>query len=160
MASLRDKLLAKCVPEPNSGCWLWEGCLSNPSRPKVAARYGVMRINKRLRLAHRVSYALFNGALPDDLVVRHTCDNTYCVNPEHLLGGTQRDNVEDRERRGRGNQPKGMGKPNAKLTDDDVLEIRRLRLTGMSAIRIAAVMGIKIPTVENVVFHGAWSHVK
>lgn len=51
--------------------------------------------------AHRVSYALANGTLPKASVVRHTCDNPPCVNPAHLLAGTQKENMADRKARKR-----------------------------------------------------------
>ena len=113
-------------PEPNSGCHLWLRYLTNQG-------YGQMRIGGRkakLTLAHRLAYQFFVADIPPKLIIRHLCDNPACVNPEHLLLGTQQDNSDDMVRRkrygGPRNLPKGADHPrsNAKLSDDDVREIR------------------------------------
>ena len=115
------------IPEPNSGCYLWLRYLSNYG-------YGQMRIGGRkekLILAHRLAYQFFVADIPDKLIVRHACDNPSCVNPDHLLLGTQQDNSDDMVRRkrygGPRNLPKGADHPrsNAKLSDDDVRAIRK-----------------------------------
>lgn len=74
-------------------CWPWRGGRNSDG-------YGVFRAGRRLLLAHRIAYALAHGA-PGRRVVRHECDNPSCVNPAHLLAGTQRDNVRDMIARGR-----------------------------------------------------------
>lgn len=75
---------------------------------------------------HRIAYCEAHGLHLDDIkgkVVRHTCDNGRCINPEHLLLGTHQDNVQDRVDRDR--TPKGEGHCRAKLTAEQVVEIRR-----------------------------------
>lgn len=72
----------KYIPEPNSGCWLWEG--ASPNR-----RYGAMSWRGRRILAHRLSYAIHRGPVPSNMVVDHLCHNGFCVNPEHLEAKTQ-----------------------------------------------------------------------
>lgn len=72
----------KYVPEPNSGCWLWTGTSPN-------GRYGSMKWRGRRILAHRISYAIHCGPVPNDMVVDHLCHNGFCVNPEHLEMKTQ-----------------------------------------------------------------------
>ena len=57
--------------------------------------------------AHRVSYEMANGPIPDGLIIRHKCDNPNCVNPKHLESGTQKDNMLDASFRGRIN-PKSL----------------------------------------------------
>lgn len=69
-------------------CWEW--LASTDGRG-----YGQFRLNKKTPKAHLVSYELTYGPRPNDLVVRHTCDNTLCVRPDHLILGTQYDNVRD-----------------------------------------------------------------
>lgn len=75
-----------------SGCWEWQGAVSNPA-PK---NYGSFRLDGRARKAHQVAYELMHGAIPDGAVVRHLCDNPPCVNPAHLAVGTEADNHWDR----------------------------------------------------------------
>ena len=80
-------------------CWPWKGIVD-----KVHG-YGVGSISRQGKSqhwrAHRLSYIIHHGHLPEDLVVRHTCDNRPCVNPHHLLVGTPKDNAQDMMVRGR-----------------------------------------------------------
>jgi hypothetical protein len=71
-------------------CWIWTAA-------KTKDGYG----NYRSKYAHRVSYELYIGAIPEGLIVRHTCDVRHCVNPFHLLVGTKKDNTHDMIMRGR-----------------------------------------------------------
>lgn len=84
-------------PEPNSGCWLWIG-------KSLTTGYGQIRVGEywEYKLAHRVSYELFIGDLATGLQIRHKCDTPCCVNPDHLLVGTDQDNRSDMAKRGRG----------------------------------------------------------
>lgn len=81
---------------PNGDCWEWQAFI-NPS-----SGYGVFRMEKQQMGAHRASYLLHTGPIPDGMVVRHRCDNPICVNPAHLLVGTDFDNMRDMALRGRG----------------------------------------------------------
>ena len=64
--------------------------------------YGVKRFNKKTMLAHRVSYLISNGDIPDLMCVLHRCDNPCCVEPSHLWLGTHQDNMDDMNEKGRG----------------------------------------------------------
>jgi len=103
-------------------CWIWEGTKNNQTG------YGQLYSGGSCQLAHRVSYELHIGPIPEGLFVCHHCDNPICVNPAHLYAGTQLANMADKSRRGRwrGGSPPGMGNHNAKLTDAQVLEIKAL----------------------------------
>ena len=79
--------------------------------------------NRRIKSAHRVSWMLNRGEIPEDLCVLHICiANRRCVNPRHLYIGTQQDNMDDKVNQGR--VPNGEDHSGAKLTDADVAEIR------------------------------------
>lgn len=77
-----------------SDCWLWKGT-------KRAKGYGQFKWNGKNVAAHRMAYTLAYGSIPEGLLIRHTCDNPPCVNPNHLLVGTDADNVRDMMERGR-----------------------------------------------------------
>ena len=100
-----------------NGCWEWVGYFR-------AGGYGGFSMNGKNCAAHRVSYEAYKGKIPKGMVVRHSCDNPACINPDHLTLGTQRDNAADREARGRGSKLKGEQISTAKLTEKDVLGIR------------------------------------
>lgn len=99
-------------------CWNWTGC-KNP------AGYGVITADGKLKLAHRVTYELHKGEIPENLIVRHICDNSSCCNPNHLELGTLKQNQEDVDSRGR--RPKGMNHWKTKLSDEQIDAIRKDR---------------------------------
>ena len=100
MLSPTQKIEKHSIPEPNSGCWLWIGSLKNSGYGQVG--WGSVLDGSRTMLsAHRAAYLAFNGPIPDGLLVRHICDNKVCVNPDHLIVGTQSDNLDDMTCRGR-----------------------------------------------------------
>lgn len=102
----KKRFLSKIQKTDN--CWLWlEG--------KVLG-YGHIRLYGKTYKAHRISYMLFNGPIPWDKLVRHTCDNKACVNPEHLILGSTADNAEDALKR------QCLG--GQKLTKETVREIK------------------------------------
>lgn len=85
---LPPRFWRKCVPEPNSGCWLWLAAIDGAGYPSAWNGSAVTS-------GHRLSYATFNGDIPEGLLVRHRCDTPICVNPAHLLVGTDADNMLD-----------------------------------------------------------------
>jgi len=91
---------------PN-GCWNWLGATSFKGRKWS---YGIINKDKKPYLAHRVSWELHNGPIPKEMDLCHKCDNTLCVNPDHLFLGTQADNNRDRDLKGRKAMGEGHGK--------------------------------------------------
>ena len=88
----KTRLLSRV--EKTDSCWLWRGALNSRG-------YGSMGFMKRGWLAHRLSYTVFKGDIPDGLFVCHSCDNPPCVNPDHLWVGTASDNQRDAVSKGR-----------------------------------------------------------
>jgi hypothetical protein len=117
------------------------------------------------RWAHRVSWFIANGEIPDGLCVLHHCDNPSCVNPSHLFLGTRADNARDRASKGRSN-PRAAARygeehHNFKLTHNDVCIIRRMvRDEGESQSVVAREFGVTPATVWGIV-HGRrrWSEL-
>lgn len=105
------------TPEPATGCWLWIGAVDKNG-------YGKVKVDRKHLKSHRWSWVLHNGQIPDGSQVLHRCDVPGCVNPAHLFIGSNQDNVDDRERKGRSYDPSIHS---AKLTAEQVDEIRRLR---------------------------------
>lgn len=79
----------------SDGCWNWAASLSK-------AGYGMFRIDRVTHYAHRISYELSFGEIPDGMVICHRCDNRRCLNPEHLFVATQKENMLDKMQKGRG----------------------------------------------------------
>ena len=82
------------IPIPETGCWLWE-------RATTHNGYGQISIGGKIMIAHRYSWELHGGHIPDGLCVLHKCDVRCCVNPDHLWLGTQKDNSQDALKKGR-----------------------------------------------------------
>lgn len=112
--SILERFEDRYIPEPNSGCWLWFSNV-NPS-----TGYGRFYIDEEQKvLAHQFSFAHYKGRLPHGLIIRHTCDIKCCVNPEHLIPGTHKQNTQDAIERGQHSM--GIRSPHAKLSEAEVL---------------------------------------
>lgn len=137
-------------------CWLWTGAIKSDGY----GNFRVPELGRRMQQAHRVAYTLANGVWPpDDLVVRHKCDCRPCVNPRHLLIGTQRDNMQDMIARNRRTAPDQRGALNyaAKLSADDVAKVREMFDLKMTNIAIAAQFGVTHAAISKIRTGAAWA---
>ena len=130
-------------------CWNWLGLLD-------CGGYGRFSIgNGKWFKAHRVSYQLFKGEIPEGLVVRHQCNNRKCVNPEHLELGTQKDNIADMFRT---NPPNRKGR--SKRSDEQtILELRQWVEFGYTHQQIGDAFGYTQPHTTNIKNRKLWSHI-
>lgn len=93
--TVEQRFNKKYLINEHTDCWEWTRSTNNVG-------YGMFRYRKGLmRTAHRVSYEMHKGPIPDGMIVCHTCDNPKCVNPDHLWLGTRRDNYNDMVAKGR-----------------------------------------------------------
>jgi len=145
------------VSVDDNGCWEWEGCYKKE-------RYGAFRLaSGKTTSAHRAAYQIFKGPIPEGMCILHACDNRWCVSPAHLRVGTLAENTQEAIQRGRlKNPPRHEGKthPRARLTEEQVLEIRDLVDQGWRQTDIARAYGTPDSNVNKISKREAWSHLK
>jgi len=132
------------------GCWNWTAYKSNLG-------YGNFRLDSKMKYAHRVSWELAHGDIPDGMCVCHTCDNRACVNPDHLFLGSHADNSSDMVQKGRSANGADNGK--AKLTEEDVHLIREYLRYGCAHKYIARLFGVTRPTIGYIKQGKTWGHL-
>lgn len=128
-------------------------------RAKNSQGYGYISHGGRMVGEHRLVYCNHHGIAIEDIagkVIRHTCDNRWCINPMHLLIGTHTDNMKDMAERGRTSVRYGEDHPNTSLTWDDVLNIRALRADGAKTTELARRFGVSQPTISAICLHRVW----
>ncbi len=131
------------------------GCLEF-SGFRNGAGYGVITAESKRMGAHRLSYMLAVGDIPEGYFVMHKCDNPACVNPEHLNVGLPRDNVHDMEQKGRARRSRGQLNGRAKLKDADVLMIRA---SSRSCTEMARELGVTTTLVGRIRRGLSWKHL-
>ena len=155
--------------DKNDDCWEWTASLNT-------AGYGIFWLPdpRRMHVAHRVSWMMANGQIPEGLCVCHKCDNRKCVRPDHLFLGTAADNNHDMIRKGRQVWPgapkgdlngvrlhpeslrRGDRNHNSKLNADAVREIR---LSTEPASAIAERFGVCKSAITLVRRRKSWAHI-
>ena len=168
--ALKERLLSnikieRCQYEHLSDCWSWKGFLNFDG-------YGNISVKNKARRAHRASFELFRHKIPEGMIVCHKCDNAKCINPDHLFVGTQADNMADRKAKGKyasGEKhrlrmfpekiKRGEETNFARLTECDVLEIRKLRELGVSCIELASRFGVVVGTIRFICNRQTWVHI-
>ena len=134
-------------------CWHWKGF-------KNRQGYGEFFFNGKKRSAHRCSWRIFNGEIPDGLFVCHSCDNPSCVNPSHLFIGSAKDNSRDMVLKGRQPHQRGELCGRAKLKNHQVIEIRRRYNFGGTTMRkLASEFGVACSKICYIVNRKYWNHI-
>ncbi len=116
----------------------------------------IISFHNKMKLSHRVAYYLEYGEIPDGKYIRHKCDNSKCINPNHLEVGTHQDNMNDRTIRNRTCQ--GVNHHASKLTPESVKEIRKL-YPEKTITEISKLFGISITTTSRIINNISWKHV-
>jgi hypothetical protein len=165
VSDLRQRLEDGSIPEPNSGCWLWEGSLQGCGYANVSFR-------GRGRRGNRLAYWVYRGSYPGSLHVCHSCDVPSCVNPAHLFLGTRSINMQDSANKGRngmqrlphrssliGKKFPQNGERNgvAKLTVPIVLNIRAQAAAGMSYAAIGRLFNISGQHAQDIALRRKWA---
>ncbi len=146
-------------------CWVWRRSKLYPGG------YGKTKIRGVTKLAHRLTFQIHIGD-PGTHFVLHRCDNPPCCNPRHLFLGTHKDNMRDcfeKGRRAKGDSngarlypdrlARGESHPGRKLTEKDVIEIRKLRALGWAAISLSAKFGVTYGNICHICSRRNWRHV-
>jgi hypothetical protein len=142
------------IEEPNTGCWLWTG-LVNEKR----GNYGRFFVNRKSIRAHRASWLIAHGEWPADKLVCHKCDTPQCVNPEHLFLGTVQDNSNDMKRKNRQARVLGQDHNMAKLTNNDVIEIRKRIKSGQTQRSLAKLYNVSPALICVINKNQRWKHL-
>lgn len=153
MKSIQNRFADKISFDIDTGCWNWTAS----TRTKFG--YGQIKYKGKMRAAHRVSWEMFYGEIPDGIFVCHKCDNPKCVNPTHLFLGTNQDNMNDMKSKGRsrGGSPFGEANHQSKLTEKKVKEIRDLYKTGQyTQKKLADDFGVERTCIGKIVRNERW----
>lgn len=147
-----ERFWSKC--SKGDCCWNWMG-------RRFRRGYGIFCVEyhgkRREITASRLAYALHSKADPAELVVCHTCDNRACINPAHLFIGTHQDNIADMIAKGR--QCRGKDKHSAKMTEQDVLDIREEYRNGVWPSVLAKRYGVSSKTIKRNAKGLKWKHL-
>lgn len=140
-------------------CWIWTASFQG--------WYGQIKSDGNSVIgAHRASWIIHNGPIPDGLWVLHRCDNPACVNPDHLFLGTHDDNMRDMAEKGRQGlvnhperAPRGERNRHAKLSESDVLTIRTAHASGVGTTALSRQYGVYETTIADIVSRRTWKHI-
>ena len=138
------------IENDETGCWTWQGTIKKDG-------YGVLMVSGIWTRAHRHSFELFKEYIKRSLIILHSCNNTKCVNPDHLRQGTKKENGEDMIASGR--QVNGERCALSKLTSEDVLKIRALSEKGFKDKEIAKEFNTASSNVNLIVNRKTWKHI-
>lgn len=142
---MRQKLMRDVSVSP--GCWEFAGL-------RAKNGYGRLLCRGKMCLAHRVSFEVHKGEIPEGLNVLHKCDNRPCVNPDHLFLGTAADNNWDKSRKGRA--PRGESHVKSKYTEQ---QVRAIFADTRPYREIVAEYGISKPQISAIKSGKYWAHL-
>lgn len=148
-SQILERLMRRSKRDPN-GCLVWGGC-------RQGKGYGAIFACGKLRSTHRIAYQIYFGKIPAELSILHRCDNRPCIEPQHLYAGTAKQNSLDAILRGR--TPKGIKHGMAKLSEEDVYNIRMLSSNKTASSEIAVKFGVSYHTIWDITTGRSWRHI-
>lgn len=144
-------------------CWIWKGGTNGSGNGLGHGKLVISRDHGKAKneYAHRISWVLHYGQIPDGMFVCHHCDNPPCVNPKHLFIGTQVDNMKDMASKGRtGKGAFGERQHSAKLKEKDVVEIKTALRDGQKMSVLSKRFGVTIQAIHHIKTGRSWSWIK
>lgn len=151
---IEERISEKFTINNESGCWEWTSNLC------ARGRYGAIIFKSKTKTASRFIYEMFVEEIPKGLLVCHCCDNTKCINPDHLYLGTTKQNMRDITERGRWPMRKGSSSCLSKLTEKDVLEIRRKYIPWRYGFnQLGKEYGVDGSNISMIVNRKTWTHI-
>lgn len=133
-------------------CWIWQGC-------KLKNGYGLFYLNRKQITTHRYSYLHHKGEIPENLCVLHICDTPSCVNPSHLVLGSQQDNLKDMIYKRRNNAGKEESHGKAKLKNCEVVEIKKMLKENKKTSEISLVFNVSTNCIRQIRNNLSWKNI-
>lgn len=140
-----SRFMKNIIFRPKTRCWIWTGLVDKDGY----SRFSMWR-------GHRYSYSIFNGPIGKSVLVCHSCDNTTCVNPEHLWLGSQADNIADRDKKNRQAKGNRLRPERRHLEVKEALKIREEMLVWLTYRKAAEKYNISIGMVANIKHARSW----
>lgn len=148
--SVSKNFILKNIKKDENGCWKWQRFINEKG-------YGIFSYKNKRQRAHRTSYEIFVGEIPNGMFVCHKCDVRDCVNPRHLFLGTAFDNNKDMEKKGR--HVRGESHPLSKITAKEVMAMRIMHFTGASTKEVSLAFGKRKTWVGSILRMERWKHL-
>jgi len=150
-----DRFLSRIDQKSSDECWPWLGGTTPSNR-------GMMRVDGQQTNVYRISFRIFCGEIEANKVIMHKCDNPNCVNPSHLIKGTQQDNVNDMYAKNRQRHTPSIGSNNGRavLNEINVKDIKDLLRQGYSQSEIARMYEVTPRTICAINAGTLWAHVR
>jgi hypothetical protein len=141
-----ERIRVKTIQSPDSDCLLWTGSIDQNGYPLIT-------ISRKTKRVHRVVYEIKNGVIPNGMAILHKCDVRNCINPLHLMIGTQLENIIDMDAKSRRHILRSEDNGNAKLTKKTAIEIYN---SSLSQRALASHYKVSKTTIANIKNKRIW----
>lgn len=152
MSTIAETFDEHWLEDAETGCWIWQRARASRDAMLAPDRgYGCLKVAGKVVTAHKFAYEREYGPVKAGLQIRHQCHRTLCVNPSHMLLGTNQQNVQDRI---------DAGRYAKKLTAEDIRTIRARCKSGETQQAVGADFRLHQACVSNIVNRKYWVHVE